>query len=64
MRDVAGAEVGGKFACIDLVLERDLDGVASEGDGANRGDFGVDSTNAGHEKVSRGEVESSGVNES
>lgn len=63
LRDVAGGEVRGDFARVELVLQGDLDGVAREGDGAEGGDFGVDAGDAGDEEVGFCEVEEGGEGE-
>ncbi|KAG9755148.1 purine nucleoside permease, partial [Aureobasidium melanogenum] len=56
-RDVSSAVVGRDIAGIELVLKSDLDGVASEGDGTDGSDLGVDSSNTGNHEVRGGQVE-------
>ena len=60
MGDVAGGEVGGDFPRVEFVLQRDLDGVAGEGDGAEGAGFGGDAGDAGDEEVGFAQVEEGG----
>lgn len=55
--EVAGGGVGGHFADVDLVLQGDLDGVASQGHTADGGQLGVDTGDTGDEEVGVGQVE-------
>lgn len=54
--DVAGGEVVGEFAEVDLVLQGNLDGVSGEGGTADGGDLGVDTGDTSNEEVGVGEV--------
>lgn len=58
--DVARCEVFGDGAGVEFVLQGYLDGVASEGDGAEGGEFGGDAGDAGDEEVGFSEVEEGG----
>ena len=51
MRDVAGGEIGGDLAGVELVLQGYLDGEAGEGYGAEGSDFGGDAGDTGDEEV-------------
>ncbi len=57
LRDVAGREVAGDLAWVELVLERDLHGVAGKGDRAERRYFRIDAGYACNEEVGCSEVE-------
>lgn len=60
LRHIAGGEISGYLARVELVLQRYLYGVAGEGDGAEGCNFGVYACNAGDEEVGFCEVEEGG----
>lgn len=64
VRDVSRRPVIGQRARIDFILQRNLDGVASEGDAADGCVARIDTCNAGEEEVCLREVESAGQDES
>lgn len=55
--EVAGGEVGGHVAGVELVLQGGLDGEAGQGDAAERAELRVDARDAADQPVRAGEVE-------
>ena len=63
LRDVAGREIGGDFAGVELVLKRNLDGVFGESHVGCGPVLGVYPCNASDEEISLLEVEEGGEDE-
>lgn len=60
MGEVSGGEVIRLLACVEFVLEGNLEGIFGECDVTESTVFGVDTGNTTDEEISRGEIEGRG----